>query len=181
MLVQHAGKLLTDKLGELWGRPDKAQYLRVSRRQLKAEDRGLSRASALYFDGDPNWLSSASTGLGNPITAHVRFNWGRVAKRNGHAIVDLRATDKAQLLHELTRRAVAAPGFPADQMSDALLKRQALGSTGTGGGIAMPHARLSGVSKPFGVLRPVNAIEFDAIDGEAIEFDTIDGRPAREP
>jgi mannitol/fructose-specific phosphotransferase system IIA component (Ntr-type) len=42
-----------------------------------------------------------------------------------HAIVDLRATDKAQLLHELTRRAAAALGLPADQISDALLKREA--------------------------------------------------------
>jgi nitrogen PTS system EIIA component len=65
-----------------------------------------------------------------------------------HAIVDLRATDQAQLLHELTRRAAAALGLPADQISDALLKREALGSTGTGGGIAIPHARLPGVSKP---------------------------------
>ena len=69
-----------------------------------------------------------------------------------HAIVGLRATGKAQLLHELTRRAAAALGLPADQISDALLKREALGSTGTGGGIAIPHARLPGVGKPFGIF-----------------------------
>jgi len=88
-----------------------------------------------------------------------------------HAIVDLRATDKAQLLHDLTRRAAAALGLPADQISDALLKREALGSTGTGGGIAIPHARLPGLSKPFGMLvRLVKAIEFDAIDGRPVDL-----------
>ena len=53
-----------------------------------------------------------------------------------YAIVGMRAADKARLLHELARRAATALGLPADQISDALLKREALGSTGTGGGIA---------------------------------------------
>src|SRR5262245_58039687 len=84
-----------------------------------------------------------------------------------HAIVDLRAADKAQLLRELARRAATALGLPADQVSDALLKREALGSTGTGGGVALPHARLAGVHKPFGMLVSLTkAIDFDAIDSQ---------------
>jgi len=88
-----------------------------------------------------------------------------------HAIVDLRAADKAQLLRELARRAAMALGLPADQVSDALLKREALGSTGTGGGIAIPHARLAGVAKPFGMLVSLaKAIDFDAIDGRPVDI-----------
>jgi PTS system nitrogen regulatory IIA component len=88
-----------------------------------------------------------------------------------HAIVDLRAADKAQLLRELARRAATALGLPADQVSDALLKREALGSTGTGGGIAIPHARLAGVAKPFGMLVSLaKAIDFDAIDGRPVDI-----------
>src|SRR6516225_6535277 len=69
-----------------------------------------------------------------------------------HAIVDLRAADKPQLLRELARRAAPVLGLPADQISDALLKREALGSTGTGGGIAIPHARLAGVMRPVDIV-----------------------------
>src|SRR5262249_60095927 len=88
-----------------------------------------------------------------------------------HAIVDLRAADKAQLLRELARRAATALGLPADQVSDALLKREALGSTGTGGGVALPHARLAGVHKPFGMLVSLTkAIDFDAIDGQPVDI-----------
>src|SRR5215831_12984798 len=87
-----------------------------------------------------------------------------------HAIVDLRAADKVQLLRELARRAATALGLAADQVSDALLKREALGSTGTGGGVALPHARLAGVHKPFGMLVSLTkAIDFDAIDGRPVD------------
>ena len=66
---------------------------------------------------------------------------------------------------------LAALGLPADQILDALLKREALGSTGTGGGIAIPHARLRGVSKPFGLLvRLARAIDFDAMDGRPVDI-----------
>jgi nitrogen PTS system EIIA component len=85
--------------------------------------------------------------------------------------IDLRVADKARLLHELARRAATALGLPAEDISEALQKREALGSTGTGGGIAFPHARLPGVNKPFGMLvRLAKAIEFDAIDGRPVDI-----------
>jgi nitrogen PTS system EIIA component len=50
------------------------------------------------------------------------------------------------------------------------LQREELGSTGTGGGIALPHARLAGVKKPFALLaRLAKAIDFDAIDGRPVD------------
>jgi PTS system nitrogen regulatory IIA component len=46
-----------------------------------------------------------------------------------------------------------------------------LGSTGTGGGIAIPHARLAGVARPFGMLVSLaKAIDFDAIDGRPVDI-----------
>jgi nitrogen PTS system EIIA component len=88
-----------------------------------------------------------------------------------HAIIDMRVAGKVRLLDELARRAGPALGLPADLISDALSKREALGSTGTGGGIAIPHARLPGVSRPFGMLvRLAKAIDFDAIDGHPVDI-----------
>jgi PTS system nitrogen regulatory IIA component len=86
-------------------------------------------------------------------------------------MVDLRASDKAHLLKELARQTAAKLNLASDGVEDALLKREELGSTGTGGGIALPHARLAGVKKPFGMLvRLAKAIDFDAIDGEPVDI-----------
>jgi PTS system nitrogen regulatory IIA component len=52
-----------------------------------------------------------------------------------------------------------------------LVKREALGSTGMGGGMAIPHARLAGLSKPFGLLARLDqGIDFDAVDGEPVDI-----------
>lgn len=85
--------------------------------------------------------------------------------------VDVRASDKARLLKELARQAAAKLNLASDEVADALLKREELGSTGTGGGIAIPHARMTGVNKPFGMLiRLAKAIDFDAIDDQPVDI-----------
>ena len=74
------------------------------------------------------------------------------------------------MLDHLARRAAAALGLPHATILSALLKREELGSTGMGDGVAVPHARLPGVSKSFGILARLNkAIDFNAIDGEPVD------------
>jgi nitrogen PTS system EIIA component len=85
-------------------------------------------------------------------------------------MLDVRASDKARLLKELARQAAAKLNLAPEAVADALLKREELGSTGTGAGIALPHARLAGVRKPFAMLaRLAKAIDFDAIDGRPVD------------
>jgi nitrogen PTS system EIIA component len=87
------------------------------------------------------------------------------------ALVDIRVPDKARLLQELAHRAATTLNLPADRISSELLKREELGSTGTGGGIAIPHARIQGLNKPFGILvRLKQPIDFDAIDGQPVDL-----------
>jgi nitrogen PTS system EIIA component len=87
-----------------------------------------------------------------------------------NALVDVRVSDKARLLQELAHRAAATLNLPADRISSELLKREELGSTGTGGGIAIPHARVPGLNKPFGILvRLKQPMDFDAIDGQPVD------------
>ena len=58
-----------------------------------------------------------------------------------------------------------------DQVAPFLLKREDLGSTGIGGGVAIPHARLPELHRPFGLLaRLKQPIEFDSIDGQAVDL-----------
>jgi PTS system nitrogen regulatory IIA component len=88
-----------------------------------------------------------------------------------YAIVDVRASDKTALLRELAGRAAGELAMAANRISAELLKREKLGSTGTGGGVAIPHARMPEVKKPFGMLvRLRQAIEFDAIDGQPVDI-----------
>src|SRR4051794_38669402 len=80
--------------------------------------------------------------------------------------VDVRASDKRALLRTLAERSAAALGIAPDLVLRALVKREELGSTGVGNGIAIPHARLDGVEVPFGMLvRLQRPIVFEAVDG----------------
>jgi len=86
-------------------------------------------------------------------------------------LVDVSIADKARLLQELAHRAATALALPVDQILTELLKREKLGSTGTGGGIAIPHARVPGLDKTFGILvRLKQPIDFDAIDGQPVDL-----------
>ncbi len=85
--------------------------------------------------------------------------------------IDVRASNKAVLLQEFAARAAAGLGLPADRVASYLLKREELGSTGIGKGVAIPHARLPDLQRPHGLLaRLKQPIEFDAIDGQAVDM-----------
>jgi PTS system nitrogen regulatory IIA component len=86
-------------------------------------------------------------------------------------LIKTRAPEKTRLLQELAARAASALNLAADRISIELLKREDLGSTGTGGGIAIPHARIPDLKKPYGTLvRLKDAIDFDAIDGKPVDI-----------
>jgi PTS system nitrogen regulatory IIA component len=85
-------------------------------------------------------------------------------------MVDARASQKGPLLQELAARAAASLGLPTDRLTSYLMKREDLGSTGIGNGIAIPHARLPDLTRPYGLLAKLKqGIEFDAIDGQAVD------------
>ena len=86
-------------------------------------------------------------------------------------IIDARASDKDALLRDLCSHAAARLNLDGDQVVEEVLKRQELGSSGTGSGIAIPHARIPDVERPFGVLaRLRKAMAFDASDGEPVDI-----------
>jgi mannitol/fructose-specific phosphotransferase system IIA component (Ntr-type) len=57
-------------------------------------------------------------------------------------LIDVRASDKTRFLRELARRAAASLNLAPERIVAEILKREELGSTGTGGGVAIPHARI---------------------------------------
>jgi nitrogen PTS system EIIA component len=87
-------------------------------------------------------------------------------------ITDVAFADKQKLLEDLARRAAAIVDVEPALILSELVKREQLGSTGMGGGVAIPHARFHQVAKPFGMLaRLKRPIAFDAVDG--LPVDTI--------
>ena len=86
-------------------------------------------------------------------------------------LVDLRASGKDALLHDLAQLAAKAAGIDAAAATNEIDKREELGSTGMGGGIAIPHARIAGLMKPVGVLAKLKRpIDFAAIDGNPVDL-----------
>lgn len=88
-----------------------------------------------------------------------------------HDTIELSAPDKQHLLSDVASMAAQKSGVPADQIAAALMKREALGSTGMGHGAAIPHARFHELRKPFGIFVKLRRpIDFDAIDGERVDL-----------
>jgi nitrogen PTS system EIIA component len=87
-------------------------------------------------------------------------------------MIDVRTSNnKRLLLQEFAARAAGSLGLQVDQIAPYLLKREELGSTGIGRGVAIPHARLPDLQRPFGLLaRLKQPIEFDAIDGQSVDI-----------
>ncbi|MDR3461582.1 MAG: PTS sugar transporter subunit IIA [Beijerinckiaceae bacterium] len=88
-----------------------------------------------------------------------------------YCMIDQRFSGKAQCLAELARRAATALGIDPNQVAQALNHRESLGSTGLGSGIALPHARLASISKPFCLLaRLREPLAFDAVDEKPVDL-----------
>src|SRR5258708_19490050 len=86
-------------------------------------------------------------------------------------MIDVRTANKRLLLQEFAAKAAASLGLRDDQVAPSLLKREELGSTGIGRGVAIPHARLPNLQRPYGLLAKLrHPIEFESIDGQAVDI-----------
>jgi len=86
-------------------------------------------------------------------------------------IADMRASSKKQALLEMAQRAAHVTGLHERTVFDVLLERERLGSTGLGGGIAIPHGKLAGLDRLHGVFaRLATPIDFEAIDARPVDL-----------
>lgn len=86
-------------------------------------------------------------------------------------ISNLHATSKRQALQEIARRAAEITGLNERTIFDVLLERERLGSTGVGGGIAIPHGKLPDLSRLYGLFARLDrSIEFDSIDERPVDL-----------
>lgn len=72
---------------------------------------------------------------------------------------------KKPVLANLAGIAAAELGLDPRRIAERLAEREKLGSTGFGGGIAIPHARLDGLTRVVGLFaKMATPVDFDAVD-----------------
>jgi nitrogen PTS system EIIA component len=85
--------------------------------------------------------------------------------------LDITLTDKPRAIAHAASLLASEAGMPTEVVEGALLAREALGSTGVGGGIALPHARLHQLAKTHAVfLRLLQPIGFEANDARPVDL-----------
>lgn len=85
--------------------------------------------------------------------------------------VDLSASNKRQLLNQLAQIAAARLSLDPSLIADAIAERERLGSTGFGGGVAIPHGKLDKLDRVYGLVARLAApIDYKAIDGQAVDL-----------
>lgn len=87
---------------------------------------------------------------------------------------DLTAGDKEGVIRELVGNLVKAGkinGDESDSIVEAILKREELGSTGIGRGIAVPHTKHPSVEQLTGTVGvSQNGVDFQSLDGEPVQL-----------
>lgn len=85
----------------------------------------------------------------------------------------LEAVDKESVIRELTTALLEAGGIvqqECESIVTAILKREELGSTGIGRGVAVPHTKHPSVDQLVGTV---------GVSREGIDFDSLDGEKAQ--
>jgi PTS system fructose-specific IIA component/PTS system nitrogen regulatory IIA component len=82
---------------------------------------------------------------------------------------NLVADDKEGVIREMTRALMEANRLAPDEFESivkAIMKREELGSTGIGRGVAVPHTKHPSVETLVGTV---------GVSGEGVDFDSLDG------
>ena len=79
--------------------------------------------------------------------------------------------DKSDALRFTAMALGSRSGLNPEHIRKALAAREALGSTGIGHGVAVPHVCLPGLDRPYAFLCSLaKPIGFDSIDGERVDL-----------
>ncbi|NOZ33226.1 MAG: PTS transporter subunit EIIA [Alphaproteobacteria bacterium] len=86
-------------------------------------------------------------------------------------VVCAKVNSKRQVLQLAADRAAAKTGLKAHEIFETLLEREHCGSTGLGGGIAIPHGKLDNLDGVMGIfLLLEQPVDFDAVDDGPVDI-----------
>jgi PTS system nitrogen regulatory IIA component len=84
---------------------------------------------------------------------------------------NLKASSKRQLLQELAQEGARLSGLDTQVIFETLLRREKLGSTGLGQGIAIPHGKFQALDKVYGLFaRLASPVKFDSVDDNPVDL-----------
>ena len=87
------------------------------------------------------------------------------------AVATIAADSKQEILEFLARRFAETYQLDASEVLERLEERERLGSTGFGRGVAIPHARVSGIRRPMAaLLRLAQPVDYDAADAMPVDL-----------
>ena len=96
---------------------------------------------------------------------------GDLLAQDGGIVLRGAASSKRQALHAVAEAASAVLGIDSQRVFDALMEREALGATGLGSGVAVPHARLTGLEHVSGVFVRLDApVAYGAVDDRPVDL-----------
>ncbi len=89
---------------------------------------------------------------------------------DARVVIDLDVSSRKRLFEQMAKLAASAEHGPdVDTVLRSLTKREKLGCTGIGQGIALPHSRIEGLAEPvIAVARLKHALNYDSVDGEPV-------------
>ena len=86
-------------------------------------------------------------------------------------LLDDDSPSKKRVLERAAYLLSLADATPSEGIFERLLERERLGSTGLAGGVALPHARMPGVTGSHGAfIRLAEPVDFDSLDGQPVDL-----------
>ena len=86
-------------------------------------------------------------------------------------LMNFDGTSKKQVLEELSKLAEIKLGINYRTLLENLTKREKLGSTAVGNGIAIPHANVADIDRPFVFVSTlVNGLDFNSSDDLPVDI-----------
>ncbi len=83
----------------------------------------------------------------------------------------LHARCKREALSAFASKAAELIDVDGPAVEQALMEREALGSTGVGHGVAIPHGKVAGLERIVALFGKLDSpLDFDAVDGEPVDL-----------
>lgn len=118
--------------------------------------------------GDARAHAESSADSASKETTHAGGTLARLLSP-ARVLLDLDVADRETLFARLGELAEHKAGLPADTVTAALAAREAMGSTGLGQGVAVPHGQVKGLREAVALYaRLATPIAFDAPDAKPV-------------
>ena len=86
-------------------------------------------------------------------------------------VANFHVTSKKQAIKDLAKKAANITGLNERAISDVLMERERLGTTGVGNGIAIPHGKMVSLDSLYGLFaRLEKPIDFQSIDEQPVDL-----------